>query len=795
MRLLLPTAVLALSPAALAGTTHDVCASCTHDSIQAAIDDASTGDVILVHPGTWSEDLTLDETLTLQSTAGSADTTIEGGLVHNAIRVQPGVSASIIGFTVEPGPHRRAVDVGAGAQLSVDDLVVEDHSASIAVLGLDLGAGAEVDLLGSRFASLTAEGARGGAIQVGLGAVLDVWDTEFAYNTAGEGGAIYALDGTVSVERCAFTGNEAVEGLLGGRGGAIAGAGATLSITASTFDSNTAEAVGGHVYVLGDELDLIDSTLGAGIAGEDGGGVYATATSIRVKDTDWDENSALAGSGGHLDASGGSVVITGGELKDGACWESGGAVHVTHASLELRQVELVKNTSGGSGGAVSWSAEDGSLEIVECALTDNAALNIGGAVVAEWGQVVVKASAFGANQAGWGGALSLWTPDRSIVAASRFCGNTASWGEGGGAEVLYAEARTSVHNNVFVDCEAAEGGGALFALESQVDVVNNSFLYSDAGEGGGAARLERSTFDFRNNLVAWTKAGDGVHVVSDGTTGGSVDWNGWYANAVVHLSGDQGPGDGNQYGDPMLSPRAAAADCASLTPSPTVGSPLVDAGDPALSDPDGTRSDIGAFGGEHAEASLFADQDDDGWIAMFDCNEELAEVHPEADERCNDRDDDCDGVRDEDPVDGSPWYRDGDGDGFGDPLVKKIACAQLEGWVADDRDCDDTDAEVHPDAKETWYDGVDGDCDGWSDYDQDRDEHDSEDHGGGDCDDLDDAIHPGAEDLLNDRIDQDCDGFEDMSWVAGSGGCATGGGGRGWWVVGLVVAVRRRPRR
>ena len=30
-------------------------------------------------------------------------------------------------------------------------------------------------------------------------------------------------------------------------------------------------------------------------------------------------------------------------------------------------------------------------------------------------------------------------------------------------------------------------------------------------------------------------------------------------------------------------------------------SPLVDAGDPALSDPDGSRSDVGAYGGPDAE--------------------------------------------------------------------------------------------------------------------------------------------------------------------------------------------------
>ena len=169
-----------------------------------------------------------------------------------------------------------------------------------------------------------------------------------------------------------------------------------------------------------------------------------------------------------------------------------------------------------------------------------------------------------------------------------------------------------------------------------------------------------------------------------------------------------------------------------------------------------------------------------------DCNDTLPAVHPDAAERCNSFDDDCDGATDEDAVDCLTFYRDDDEDGFG--VTGDSACRCLPDGPYEavaPGDCDDGEADVNPVATEV-CNGIDDDCDGSTDpgfdlplcspyyADGDGDDYglDSDvvcacgpDEGhpvdvGGDCDDANVDIHPEARDDCN-GVDDDCDGETD----------------------------------
>jgi len=404
----------------------------------------------------------------------------------------------------------------------------------------------------------------------------------------------------------------------------------------------------------------------------------------------------------------------------------------------------------------------------------------------------------GAGVVGCGGELKTREGDTSGL----WAGGTAGDADGDGwpdeddcdpDDPSVSPAVTEVCDGVDNDCDGS------------IDEDTLSTFYADAdGDGFGDPDAESvqaceapegyvpTATDCDDNNATVYPGAEEVCDTLDNDCDGEVDdgvTNEWYADA-----------DGDGFGDPDAPAEGCAeptghvhdaTDCDDSEPTAHPGAEEVC--DEVDNDCDGDVDEL-------VTHTYYQDTDGDGWgdpTAVVDacseppgyaetpgdCDDSESTVHPGASEICNEVDDDCDSVVDEDAIDGSTWYTDADADGYGDPELSSVACDQPSGAVADNTDCDDADAAQFPGADE-WCNTEDDDCDGVIDEDDALDASawyaDSDGDGYGDpatmatscsepsrhtadatdCDDTDPAVYPSADEYCN-GIDDDCDGTID----------------------------------
>ncbi len=194
--------------------------------------------------------------------------------------------------------------------------------------------------------------------------------------------------------------------------------------------------------------------------------------------------------------------------------------------------------------------------------------------------------------------------------------------------------------------------------------------------------------------------------------------------------------------------------------------------------PDG---DGDGFAADDAEPVLACDAPD-GYVGsdrLHDCDDESVERSPGNSEICDFIDNDCDLEIDEEAAEAEIWFKDTDGDGYGDAESVVTACIMPVGYVDNSDDCNDFASLVHPGGVE-YCNGDDDDCNGTIDdgfdfvtYYRDADD---DGHGYGldaivhctpvagyvtssdDCDDDEFWANPDVAELCGDDIDNDCDG-------------------------------------
>ncbi|MCK6551185.1 SBBP repeat-containing protein [Myxococcota bacterium] len=184
--------------------------------------------------------------------------------------------------------------------------------------------------------------------------------------------------------------------------------------------------------------------------------------------------------------------------------------------------------------------------------------------------------------------------------------------------------------------------------------------------------------------------------------------------------------DGNPGGGVACSTGGAGVCAAGTTSCTGVGLVCQQDAQPSTEVCNGSDDDCDGAVDESVATIFYRDGDGDGYGSAIeslracslpsgyvtnnlDCDDARFSVRPGGAEVCNGLDDNCNGLSDE--LVTITYYRDVDGDGYGNAAVATQACAQPAGYAANGSDCNDGNVMINPDAEEV-CNGADDDCNG-----------------------------------------------------------------------------------
>lgn len=179
--------------------------------------------------------------------------------------------------------------------------------------------------------------------------------------------------------------------------------------------------------------------------------------------------------------------------------------------------------------------------------------------------------------------------DTRIVRNKIFGNNLGSYGNGIITEDV---GNLEIYNNVIYDNLEV---GLFFGGSGDIEIINNTIVNNSGGTGPGGINIDdAANVDIRNNIVS-SNNGVGVFVGNNHTGNLTIDYNNVWNNSV-----DDYVGLVVGSNDISLDPKFVGEDDFHLQDS----SPCIDAGDPddSYNDPDGSRNDMGAYGGQYASS-------------------------------------------------------------------------------------------------------------------------------------------------------------------------------------------------
>jgi predicted outer membrane repeat protein len=269
---------------------------------------------------------------------------------------------------------------------------------------------------------------------------------------------------------------------------------------------------------------------------------------------------------------GAPVTISGLTFANGECYSDGGAGTgggAMHLGAPSTLTSLVftgnrcNTTSYGIGGAVYLGADTTLTDVV---FANNSSTYYGGAVAAQAARVKVTMNNV------------------------RFYGNGSTFG---GAVTLYGNATGSAFTNCVFANNSASNGGGIFGQGPSAAITNSVFA-------GNSDAIQTYYSVFTVDNTSFSKNGAAL-TVYNGQGSFASSYSNFWSNGSSPFSGTSDPTgtNGNISTDPLFT-STSGSDPSTWDLHLHAGSPLIHAGDPAISNPDASRSDIGYYGGPGA---------------------------------------------------------------------------------------------------------------------------------------------------------------------------------------------------
>lgn len=357
------------------------------------------------------------------------------------------------------------------------------------------------------------------------------------------------------------------------------------------------------ITVIGADNAMIDGfTITRGY-GEWGGGIYCPEdTNFSIYNNRIHHNTATVSGAGIYISVHSMARIIGNTIQENEALYGGGIFADTTLSCQIRKNIIANNTAkykdanqteGGWGGGVCFN--DSSAEVIGNTIQNNEAIWGGGIFVDPNSAPIIESNIIKGNMAkvegdrGDGGGIFLYQTGSNDASArihkNLFKNNQAGCG---GAIFIRGGSGIGISNNIFTGNKAMNNGGAISCTEgANARFVNNTYYMNNATINGACFAIGDSYTNVEIiNSIIWDP------LITDPIFLDTIS-NASYSVIYTDTYGWDEPGAGNINIDPGF--RDPNGDDFHLEPD----SPCIDVGDPdpQYNDIDGSRNDMGAYGG------------------------------------------------------------------------------------------------------------------------------------------------------------------------------------------------------